>query len=218
MIDSHVHLNHADFGGDLEQVLTRAREAGVTGMVNIGFDLDSSLETVSLTERYPFLYGAVGVHPHDAKTYDDEVECELERLLGNDRIVAVGEIGLDFYRDLSPRTRQREVFERQITLAKRNDKPIIIHCRDAFEDVIAVLKSAGGGSYRGIFHAFSGDDTMAKQVLDLGFHIGIGGNYTLRNNMFLGIETRYFYLETNTFGVDFRLDGFTLTGNIGYRF
>lgn len=181
MIDSHVHLNHTDFAADFDQVLARAREAGVTAMVNIGFDLDSSRETVRLVDRYPFIYGAVGVHPHDAKTYDDDVERELEKLLDHDKIVAVGEIGLDFYRDLTPRDRQREVFERQIALAMRKDKPIIIHCRDAFDDVMAVLKSAGQ-TYRGIFHAFSGDDTMARQVLDLGFHIGIGGVITFKKS------------------------------------
>lgn len=181
MIDSHVHLNNEDFADDFDAVLDRAREAGVTHMVNIGFDLASSRETVTMTERFEFMYGAVGVHPHDAETYDEETEHELEHLLDRDRIVAVGEIGLDYYRDLSPRKVQRDAFVRQIALARRKDKPIIIHCRDAFDDVIAALEEAGG-SYRGIFHAFSGDRTMAQRVLDLGFHIGIGGVVTFKKS------------------------------------
>ena len=180
MIDSHVHLNHPDFVADFDDVLRRAREAGVTRMINIGFDLGSSRETAALTERYEFLYGAVGIHPHDAKTWSATVEAELEALLDKPKIVAVGEIGLDYYRDLTPRDEQRSVFERQIDLARRGEKPIIIHCRDAFGDVIAILKNAGD-RHRGIFHAFTGDAAAARQVLDLGFHIGIGGVVTFKN-------------------------------------
>jgi TatD DNase family protein len=181
MIDSHVHMNHEDFRDDFEAVLSRARDAGVTHMVNIGFDLESSRETVRLTEQIDLFYGAVGVHPHDASSYTTEVEQKLEELLSKERIVAVGEIGLDFYRDLSPRDVQREVFVKQIRLAKRNGVPIIIHCRDAFDDVVSVLRCEAE-SYRGIFHAFGGDRTMAQTVLDLGFHIGIGGIVTFKKS------------------------------------
>jgi TatD DNase family protein len=181
MVDSHVHLNHSDFDADLDAVLERAQRAGVTRLINIGYDLDSSLETISLTERYPVVYGAVGVHPHDARTYDDEVERELERMVDNEKVVAVGEIGLDFYRDLTARDRQRDVFARQLDLAKRRNMPVIIHCRDAFEDVVGILAERGE-RHHGIFHAFSGDESMAKRVLDLGFHIGIGGVVTFKNS------------------------------------
>jgi TatD DNase family protein len=181
MIDSHVHLNHPDFAADLDQVIARAQQAGVTAMVNIGFDIDSSRETLEMTRQYPFLYGAVGVHPHDAKTYSEDVEENLERLIEDARVIAIGEIGLDFYRDLTPRDRQREVFASQLGLARRKNMPVIIHCRDAFDDVIAMLKEQGG-SYRGIFHAFTGDAVMAEQVLALGFHIGIGGVVTFKKS------------------------------------
>ena len=200
MIDSHVHLNHDDFAADFEAVLGRAREAGVSHMVNIGFDLDSSLATLALVEKYPFMYGAVGVHPHDAKTYNDEVEARLAELLTRERIVAVGEIGLDFYRDLSPREIQRDVFQRQLALAKRADKPIIIHCRDAFDEVIAVL-SEDGTRYRGIFHAFGGDAEQAQTVLDLGFHVGIGGVVTFKKSnlaeVVAGLPLESIVLETD---------------------
>lgn len=181
MIDSHVHLNHPDFGADFDDVVERAQQAGVNKMVNIGFDLPSSRETVVLTDRHAFMYGAVGVHPHDAKTYSDDVEKELETLIENPKILAVGEIGLDYYRDLTPRSEQRKVFDRQIELAQRKDMPIIIHCRDAFDDVVATLKNQAD-RYRGIFHAFTGDREMATKVLDLGFHIGIGGVVTFKKS------------------------------------
>ncbi|MCZ6767509.1 MAG: TatD family hydrolase [bacterium] len=181
MVDSHVHLNHENFEGDIADVLSRAREAGVTGLVNIGFDLASSKETAELVAGDTMFFGAVGVHPHDAETFDSDVEQQIEKLLGRDRIVAVGEIGLDFHYDNSPRDVQRDVFRRQIDMARWNDRPIIIHCRDAFDDVMQVLDEAGG-SYRGIFHAYTGDAKQAAQVLALGFHIGIGGVVTFKKS------------------------------------
>ena len=180
MIDSHVHLNLPDYREDLKDVVARAGWAGVTTMVNIGFDLPSSRETVALTERFSCMRGAVGVHPHDARTYTDDVEKELGRMLDLPGIIAVGEIGLDYYRDLSPRDTQKAVFKRQLVLARAKDKPVVIHCRDAFEDVMTIL-AAEGSRYHGVMHAFSGDSAMAKDVLALGFHIGVGGVITFKN-------------------------------------
>jgi TatD DNase family protein len=180
MIDSHVHLNMSDYRDDLDEVIERARLAGVTAMMNIGFDLASSKATVALTEKYPAIRGAVGVHPHDARTYTDRVEQELSAMLDKPKIDALGEIGLDYYRDLSPRDTQQAVFKRQLALARSKGKPIVIHCRDAFDDVMAIL-SAEGASYDGVFHAFSGDAAMARDVLSLGFHIGVGGVVTFKN-------------------------------------
>ena len=180
MIDSHVHLNHRDYRKDFDAVLARAQSAGIKGMVNIGFDIESSRETVALTERYPFILGAVGVHPHDARTYNEEVESELGRMLENPSVVAVGEIGLDYYRDLSPRDIQQDAFRKQLALARAHDMPVVIHCRDAAEDVLRILAEEGS-HYSGIFHAFSGDVKMAREVLSLGFHIGVGGVVTFKN-------------------------------------
>jgi TatD DNase family protein len=180
MIDSHVHLNLPQYRGDLDRVLENAREAGVERMVNIGFDLASSRDTVALTDRHPFILGAVGVHPHDARTYNEEVERELAGMLSRPSIVAVGEIGLDYYRDLSPRDVQQDAFRRQIALAREHDMPIIIHCRDAAPDVLEIL-ALEASRYDGIFHAFSGDARMAEEVLRLGFHIGVGGVVTFKN-------------------------------------
>jgi TatD DNase family protein len=181
MIDSHCHLNDKAYRKDLDAVLARATEAGVSAMMNVGFDLESSIATVELVEKYNQIYGVVGVHPHDAKTYDSQVEQELSRLLEREGILGIGEIGLDFYRDLSPRDVQREVFRRQLALANKHDKPVVIHCRDAFDDVMAILQ-VEGKRVRGIFHAFSGDIDMARDVLALGFHLGIGGVVTFLNS------------------------------------
>jgi TatD DNase family protein len=189
IVDSHVHLNHPDFKDDLADVIARARDAGVSRMVNIGFDLESSKATLSLVESHAFLYGAVGVHPHDAKTFDDAVEKELGILLDRDRIVAVGEIGLDYYRDLTPRDAQRDAFHRQLALAERKKKPVIIHCRDAYEDVLSILEETKP-SRCGIFHAFGAEYSVARRILDLGFRIGIGGVVTFRNSNLASVAAK----------------------------
>jgi len=200
MIDSHVHLNMKDFRADLDQVVARARAAGVTLMMNIGFDLASSRETLGLIDRYPELRGAVGVHPHDARTYTDQTEKELADMLDRPGVFAVGEIGLDYYRDLSPRDIQQAVFERQLALARAKGKPVVIHCRDAFPDVMRIL-SEQGAQYHGIFHAFSGDLAMAREVRALGFHIGVGGVITFKNAGLREVVSRLsvkdFVLETD---------------------
>ncbi len=181
MIDSHCHLYSNAYANDLGAVLDRALEAGVELMMNIGFDLQSSHQTAVLAEKHSFMCGVVGVHPHDAKTFDDEVERELLFLLEQPGIFGVGEIGLDFYRDLSPRDRQRDVFKRLLALAREKNKPVVIHCRDAFDELMEILETEGK-MYTGIFHAFSGNASMARQVLSLGFHLGIGGVVTFQNS------------------------------------
>ncbi len=180
MIDSHCHLNLQHFDDDREVAIARAVSDGVVGFVNIGYDRDTLRETLELVERYPFVYGAAGVHPHDAQSLDDELDAQVRHALEHPRILAVGEIGLDFYRNLAPREVQVEAFRRMIKLAREKDKPIVIHCRDAFNEVIDVLESEGG-SYRGIFHAFSAGEAEARKVSEMGFHVGIGGVATYRN-------------------------------------
>ena len=181
MIDSHCHLNDDSYKNDLDAVLSRALAAGVTAMMNVGFDLRSSRETAELAALHTFVYGVVGVHPHDAKTYNAKVERELACLLEKPGILGIGEIGLDFYRDLSPREQQQEVFVKQLDLAGQEGKPVVIHCRDAFAEMMDILES-GKKTYRGIFHAFSGDLAKARRIIDLGFHIGIGGVVTFQNS------------------------------------
>ena len=180
MIDSHCHLNSRHFDDDREIAIARAVSDGVVSFMNIGFDRESLRDTLELVERYPFMFGAAGVHPHDAATLDDALEADVRHALDHPRIVAVGEIGLDFYRNLAPRDVQEAVFRKMIGLAREKNKPIVIHCRDAFNEVIETLASEGS-AYRGIFHAFSGDPAEAQRIFDLGFHVGIGGVVTYRN-------------------------------------
>lgn len=180
MIDSHCHVNLRHFDDDRETAIANAVSDGVVAFMNIGYDRDTIRETLDLVERHPFMFAAVGVHPHDAASLDDGLEAEVRQALDHPRVVAVGEIGLDFYRDLSPRDLQTDAFRRMIRLARERNKPIVIHCRDAFEEVIETLKSEGDG-YHGIFHAFSGTEADANRVFELGFHVGIGGVVTYRN-------------------------------------
>jgi TatD DNase family protein len=182
MIDSHCHLDFPDFDQDRDEVLARATEAGVTAIVNPGTDLESSRRALALAERYDNVYAAVGVHPHDASTLDRQVLAELRQLASHPKVVAIGEIGLDYYRDLSPRAQQRAAFEAQLTLAADLDRPVIIHQRESADDVMAALRDwATGGRPGCVLHAFSGDDAMADEAVSLGFFIGVGGPLTFKN-------------------------------------
>lgn len=184
LIDSHCHLDFPQFDGDREAVVQRAREAGVQTIINPGADLESSRRAVALAERYPEVYAAVGVHPHDAKTVTDEVLAELRALARHPKVVAIGEIGLDFYRDLSPRDIQRWAFRQQLALAAELGLPVIVHSREAHDDVMAILTEKRGAQTAnpwGVLHAFSGDRTMAERARELGFYLGIAGPVTFRN-------------------------------------
>jgi len=184
LIDTHCHLDFAPFDGDRDQVLKRAVEAGVTVLVNPGADLESSCRAVELAGRFSQVYAAVGVHPHDATTLDETVLHKLAELARHPKVVAIGEIGLDYYRDLSPRAQQRNAFERQLTLAAERKLPVIVHQREAAQDVLAILKrwrAQHSDQPAGVLHAFSGDLVMARQALELGFYIGIAGPVTYAN-------------------------------------
>lgn len=161
---------------DLDAVLARAREAGVLAMVNVGCDADSSAGGTHLAEQHPDVFAAVGVHPHDADTVDDYILSYLEELSAGPKVVAIGEIGLDFYRNLSPKRIQEEVFVKQLSLAKKVGLPVIIHDRDAHRRVMEILKTEGASL--GVMHCFSGDMGLAKQALDLGFYISFAGPIT----------------------------------------
>jgi TatD DNase family protein len=182
MIDSHCHLDFPHFDEDRDEVLSRAIDAGVTAVINPGTDLKSSRRAVALTERYDNVYAAVGVHPHDASTLGEQTLSELRQLATHPQIVAIGEIGLDYYRDLSPRAEQRTAFEAQLTLAADLDLPVIIHQRESGTDVMAALRSWAGDGHPGcVLHAFSGDRAMADEAVSLGFYIGVGGPLTFKN-------------------------------------
>ncbi|NYE57645.1 TatD family hydrolase [Carboxydothermus ferrireducens] len=183
LIDSHAHLNDQKFKDDVEEVIKRARQNGVEKIITVGYDLPTSEEAVRLSEKYPEIYAAVGIHPHDAKALNDRVFSRLEQLLDHPRVVALGEIGLDFYRDLSPREVQREAFIRQLKLAREKGKPVIIHDRDAHQEVFDTLKEHALG-LPGVIHCFSGSAELAlRYIKELNFYISLAGPLTFKNNV-----------------------------------
>ncbi|MGC8874827.1 MAG: TatD family hydrolase [Chloroflexia bacterium] len=174
--DTHTHLNTEAFAADLSEVLARARSAGVDRMLVVGFDLPSSRAAVALA-REPGLYAAVGIQPHYAgETGVQELEM-LRSLASSPGVVALGEIGLDYYRDRAPRPAQRELFRRQLDLARELGLPVVIHARDALGDLLEELRRAGAGS-RGVMHCFSGTPQEARAFLELGLCLSIAGPVT----------------------------------------
>jgi len=182
LFDTHCHLNMDVFADDRHEVMARARQAGVQGLVVVGFDLASSRAAVELAEACDGVYAAVGVHPHDAPSLTATTLQELKWLARSPRVVAWGEIGLDYYRDLSPRDEQRRAFQLQIAAAQAQGLPVVVHSRDAAADTWAILSEAvGAGAVLpspGIMHCFSYDDGWAKRFLSLGFYLSFAGNVT----------------------------------------
>ena len=184
LIDSHAHIYYRDYADDFADMLQRAEDAGVSAIVVVGTDLESSREAVELAERYPQLYAAVGIHPHDAAHVTDACYEAIRALaLSSRKVVAIGEIGLDFYRDRSPRDVQETVFRRFLQLAADLDKPVIIHDRDAHDRVMAIVREEV--VRKGVLHCFSGDTAMAAQAIALGFYISIPGTVTYPGNQSL---------------------------------
>ena len=180
LIDSHAHLEMEEFDGDREGVLRRALEAGLTHIVTVGTDLQSSGKAIHLSEAHPFVFATVGFHPHNAKDADRVAMKALASLAKNPRVVAWGEIGLDFFwRHSSPQT-QMEVFERQLDLAAHLGLPVVIHSREADHEVLRVLRERGRQG-KGVIHCFSGDYDLAMALIDLGYLISVPGIVTYRN-------------------------------------
>ena len=176
MIDSHAHLTFKHYSKDLADALARARQAGVTAIITIGCDLASSEAAVRLANQHADVYASVGIHPHDADTLDADALRRLEGLADDPRVVAIGEMGLDYYRDLSPRHLQERAFRDQIALARRKDLPVIVHDRDAHAKVMQILKEERVS--RGVLHCFSGDLNMAKQAIALDLYLSFAGAIT----------------------------------------
>jgi TatD DNase family protein len=181
LTDSHAHLEMEEFDKDREQVLERALKGGVTRVVTIGTDLPSSRKAVELGNKYNFIFPAVGCHPHHAKDCDGEILEELRRLAEEPGVVAWGEIGLDFYKLYSDRENQLPLFEEQLELASEIDLPVIIHDRDAHEEILAILKKHRSARQRGVIHCFSGNHAIAMEFIALGFSISIPGTVTYKN-------------------------------------
>ena len=179
LIDTHAHLDMKDFEKDREQVLARALEAGVAGIVTIGVDLPSSRKAVEIAKQNDFMAASVGYHPHNAKEMDEGAIRELAELAASPKVVAWGEIGLDFFRRHSPPQTQIKAFQRQIHMAGDLGLPVILHARDAHEPLLEILRNNRFPS-GGVIHCFSGDYPMAGLFMDLGFHISIPGTVTYK--------------------------------------
>jgi TatD DNase family protein len=178
LFDTHAHLHFPDFAGDLDAVLERARAAGVRRMLTIGTDVPTSHAAAALAEREPDVWAAVGIHPHEAETADDSTLGEIERLAARPRVVAIGETGLDFFRNLAPREAQVRAFRAQLELARRTGKPVLVHCREAHDETLTLLAAANVRERGGIMHCFSGDVAIARRCVDLGLLISLAGPVT----------------------------------------
>ena len=192
MIDSHVHLNRQEFSGEGESVLERAAAAGVTGFLNVGYDLDTSAQSIALAESDPRILATVGIHPHDALLLADpegrltpagkRALGRLEEMAAHPKVVAIGEIGLDFYRDLSPRPAQRAAMTLQLQLANRLELPVVFHVRDAWPETLALIDEVGVPAAKGVLHSFSGTSESVEWARERGMYLGIGGPVTYKNS------------------------------------
>ena len=178
LVDAHCHIHMDDYEHDRREVIQKAKDQGIRWMVTVGIDLADSRKALLLARDDPSILCAVGIHPHDAQKVGEKDFQMLEDLAREDKVVAVGETGLDYYRDLSPRDIQKEVFLRQIEVAKAVGKPLVIHCRDAYKDLIRIMKRHGAQDIGGVIHCFSGDWPSAKAFLDMGFFLSFAGTLT----------------------------------------
>lgn len=180
LIDTHAHLNDDNFNDNLDAVIQRAREASVQRIIVCGYDLESSYKAVEIAEKYEGIYATVGVQPHDAKSYNAASALILAELSKNNKVLAIGEIGLDFHYDFSPRPAQYKAFEDQITLAEQLRLPIVVHSRESNSEALQVLRSSRQNILGCVIHCFSGDEDFAREILDEGFYLGIDGPVTYK--------------------------------------
>jgi TatD DNase family protein len=178
MIDTHAHLGYPDFRKDRQEVIDRSFKEGLEAIVEVGWDAASSEAAAKLAAEDQRIYASVGIHPHEADKAAVDSFDTIAELLNKPRVVAIGETGLDFYRNYSSPARQREVFKWQIALARSHSRPLIIHDRDAHADVLSTLRKEKAAEVGGVMHCFSGDAETARQAIDIGFHIGLGGSLT----------------------------------------
>jgi len=181
LFDTHCHLTFDDLARDIDAVIARSIAAGVTGWLTIGTDPNENQKAVELTRKFENLYAAVAIHPHDAKIVTSDTLADLKKLASNLKVVAIGETGLDYHYNYSLREDQMRVFARHLEIAAELNLPVIIHCREAFDDTMDILQSYGTGVRKVVFHCFSGSAEQAKIVLDSGFYISFTGVVTFKN-------------------------------------
>ena len=180
LIDTHCHLDFNDFDADRDAVIDRAKEKGIVKIINVGSSLEGSRRSVELSKRYDIVYAAVGIHPHEADIVTDKIVEDLKSLAKDKKVVAIGEVGLDYYRNLSPKDSQVEAFKKFIHLAGSLKLPLIIHSREADQDIIRILKSEKTEEQTGVIHCFSGDGQFLKECTGLGFNISFTSNLTFK--------------------------------------
>ena len=182
LFDSHAHYDDEAFVSDQAEILSQMKENGVGRILNVGADMPSSRRSVALSKEYDFIYAAVGIHPHDAKCASEEAMEELRQMSCEEKVVAIGEIGLDYHYDLSERSVQKEWFARQLSLSHELDLPFIIHEREAVKDTLDIIR-AGEISQGGVFHCFSESKEVMREVLSMGLYVAFGGVLTFKNSV-----------------------------------
>ena len=197
--NTHTHLNSEQLYDQRDEYIRRAIDNGVQELVVAGYDLESSKKAVAIANEYPFIYATVGISPNDCLNTTDEDLCVIEELLMNPKVVALGEIGLDYYWDEVPRDKQKDVFVKQINVAKKYNKPIVIHSRDAYEETYDILKEA---KHFGIMHCYSGSLEMARRYIEIGFEISLAGPVTFKNakvpkSVAQNIDINHLMIETD---------------------
>ena len=202
LIDSHAHLDMQDFDEDRVEVIDRALEGGVTHIITVGIDLDSSISALELARKHESVYAAVGYHPHNAQKCDSKYLDKLSETTLEPKVVAWGEIGLDFYRRYSPKDDQLKIFLRQLEIADDLNLPVIIHDREAHNDVLTILKKMGKSERKGVIHCFSGDIDLAMAFIELGYYISIPGTVTYKKalqtkEVASNIPLEYMLVETD---------------------
>ncbi len=176
MIDTHCHLIDPQFKRDLDQVIEHARLTGVETIINIGYDIETSILTIEMGKKYENILPAIGIHPNEIADKLLAHVTRIDQLCKQNRVVAIGETGLDYYRNFSPRDAQQSLFREHISIARKNNLPLIIHTRNALDDAIRILQEEN--YHRGVFHCYSGTYEQAKRIIDLGFYLGFGGTLT----------------------------------------
>lgn len=203
LFDTHAHLDDSRFNEDRDIIIKKLKEEGITFVVNPGADVPSSLRAIELSKKHDFIYSAVGVHPHDVKDMDNETIDVLKSLAKNEKVVAIGEIGLDYYYDNSPRDLQKKWFKEQILLANELKLPIIIHDRDAHQDTFDIIKENKNDDIGCVLHCFSGSLELAREYVKMGCLISIAGPVTFKNNkktaeVVKEIPLEYLLIETDS--------------------
>lgn len=198
MIDSHCHLEM--FGEEVSEVIKRASDAGITNIITIASDIESLDKVIEIANKYPMVYATVGIHPHDAKDWNRDIRIRIFELSRHPKVIAIGEIGLDYHYKNSPKEIQQKVFMEQIEISKEIGLPVVIHSRDAFDDTIGILKDSGVKD--GVMHCFSGNVSQAKKAIDFGFFISISGVVTFKNSKIIKevarfIPDEYLLIETD---------------------